>query len=410
MRALGDPWGLSLPLRHLGYVVLGQGDDARAALIIRESLALCRDLGEKWFTSMCLEDLAGIACRQGDCERAVRLLGAAEALREAIGAALRPLYRDGYERTVAMARAGLDAPAFAAAWAAGRAMTLDQAVAYALEEAVAAPPEAEPKPGLRVVAPVTSERPELRFFALGPARAQRAGAWLTAEDWGYARPRELLFYLLCHPPRSKEQIGLVFWPEATPEQVRRNLGVALHQLRRALGRPEWIVFEHERYTVNRALGCWFDVDAFETRLAAAGPLQNNGRAQETRAIRHALEEAVALYGGDFLEDIVDGEWHLPRREHLRRRYQEGLFGLGQLCMAEGQYSQAAEVYRRAIAHDPYLEAAHRELLRCYARQGERGQAVRHYRALVERMRDELGVSPAPETTALVERLRRGEAI
>jgi hypothetical protein len=61
-------------------------------------------------------------------------LGAAEALRETIGLPLAPVDRAAYERNVAAVRAQFDAASFAAAWAEGRAMTLEQAIAYALSE------------------------------------------------------------------------------------------------------------------------------------------------------------------------------------------------------------------------------------------------------------------------------------
>ncbi len=84
--------------------------------------------------------------------------------------------------------------------------------------------------------------------------------------------------------------------------------------------------------------------------------------------------------------------------------------LGQLFFAREDYIRAAETYRRAIEKDEVLEAAHRELMRCYARSGERGQALRHYQTLTRIMRDELGSPPAPESVALYERLRRGETV
>jgi pentatricopeptide repeat protein len=84
--------------------------------------------------------------------------------------------------------------------------------------------------------------------------------------------------------------------------------------------------------------------------------------------------------------------------------------LGSLCFAQEQYEQATEVYRQLLAHESFLEVAHRELIRCYARQGEHGQALRTYQDLVDMMRDEFVSLPAPETTALIERLRRGEEI
>ena len=107
---------------------------------------------------------------------------------------------------------------------------------------------------------------------------------------------------------------------------------------------------------------------------------------------------------------VEGEWALSRQEELRREYQEALLSLGGLFYGEGHYAQAAEAYRKAIAHDSYLEGAHRELMRSYAALGERGQALRHYQSLVELLRKDLGSSPTLETTELYERLRRGADI
>jgi DNA-binding CsgD family transcriptional regulator len=179
-RDLGDPWGLSLALRHLGYVSSGQGDYERAAALFKESLVLCGELGEKWFSSMCLEDLAVVAGLAGDHRRAVQLLGAAEELREVVGAAVRSLYRADYDRTVATAGAGLDEAAFAAAWAEGRAMTLEQAIVEAQQ--VMAPPQViEPAPSATAPsspaypAGLTAREVEvLRLVAQGLTNAQVA--------------------------------------------------------------------------------------------------------------------------------------------------------------------------------------------------------------------------------------------
>jgi hypothetical protein len=70
---------------------------------------------------------------QAQPERAARLLGAVDALREMIGYRLAAAERTDYDRDVAAIRAQLDAATFAAAWAAGQALTLEQAIAEALE-------------------------------------------------------------------------------------------------------------------------------------------------------------------------------------------------------------------------------------------------------------------------------------
>ena len=407
-RKLGDRWPLSIPLRHLGIVASRQGDHARAEALYRESLATLRELGERWLISLCLEELAGAASAQGEYDRAARLWGAEETICETIGATVRALYRADYDRGVEAGRVGLGEEAFKAAWEEGRAMTLEEALAYALDESTGSHEEENVgPPGAQTASAEVRVPPELRIFALGPARVYRGEHALTPSEWGYAKPRELLFYLLSHPPRTKEQIGLALWPEASTSQLRSSLHRTLHHLRKALGRPEWISFEKGRYSVNRSLEYFYDVAVFETKLSQARKVESEAPAQAISLLR----EAVELYGGDFLEDLtVEGEWALRRQEELRREYQEALLSLGGLFYGEGHYAQAAEAYRKAIAHDSYLEGAHRELMRTYAALGERSQALRHYQNLVELLRDELGSSPTLETTGLYDRLRQGADI
>ena len=92
---------------------------------------------DKWSTASALEDLATMAGTQNNYLRAIRLYGAAEALREAIGMPLPPpehYARVKYVQNIESARVNLDEVTFTKTWAEGRAMTMEQAVAYALED------------------------------------------------------------------------------------------------------------------------------------------------------------------------------------------------------------------------------------------------------------------------------------
>jgi DNA-binding SARP family transcriptional activator len=240
--------------------------------------------------------------------------------------------------------------------------------------------------------------------ALGPTQVFLSEQTLTT--WSYARVKELLFYLISHPARTKAQIGLALWPDASPSKLRNRLSTAIYHLRRALGNPQRIVFEDDLYRFNRTLDYRFDVEVFEADLVQASRVQTQ---TPDRAIA-LLQEAIALYRGDFVEDFLEGEWFLLRREELRRKYLDALLNLGQLLSARRDYAHAAECYRRAIEKDEVLEEAHRELMRCYARLGERGQALRHYQTFAQLIRDELGSSPAAESAALYERLKHGEEV
>lgn len=247
---------------------------------------------------------------------------------------------------------------------------------------------------------------QLRLFGLGSVQIYRDKQALTSTDWRYAKARELLFYLLCNRVRTKEQIGLALWPDTSSGQLRGSFHSVLHHLRRVLGGAEWVIFKDDAYSFNRSQDYWFDVESFESHLAQARKLQAQA---PVRAIYH-LEEGIKLYQGDFLEGAAMGDWYLPRQRELKKLYLNALLTLGQLLFTEGQYMRAADAYYKLIEHDSLQEIAHRELMRCYARQGERSQALRHYQVLTELLRTELKAVPAPETIKLFECLRNGETI
>jgi len=134
-RALGDRWLAAHPLYYLGSTAWREGDNVRAKSLYRESLTIRRDLVEKRGISMCLIGLAGVAVALGDAPRGARLLGAAEALQDEIGHRIEPTDRPDYDSVVALLQAAMAPEALAAELAAGRVLSLGEAIACALEEA-----------------------------------------------------------------------------------------------------------------------------------------------------------------------------------------------------------------------------------------------------------------------------------
>lgn len=152
-----------------------EGDVARAHALIRESLALRWTRHDRWGLTGGLEHMAAIVGDGGQPERAVRLLGAAEALREAAGAPHGPNERPHYERQVAATRDALTEAAFTAAWAAGRAMSLEQAVAEALAmDSDLIRPAAARRPAATPAGLTLREREILRLLAIGKANREIA--------------------------------------------------------------------------------------------------------------------------------------------------------------------------------------------------------------------------------------------
>jgi non-specific serine/threonine protein kinase len=130
----GDKSHSAIALLNLGHVAREQGEFARARQLYREGLALSQALDEKLRIGRELVAVATVEAAQGKPERAARLMGAAAALRDALGAGLYPIDRPATERTTELARVALGEEAFAAAYAAGRALSLEEAIAEALEE------------------------------------------------------------------------------------------------------------------------------------------------------------------------------------------------------------------------------------------------------------------------------------
>jgi adenylate cyclase len=133
-REMADKWSIATSLGGLGTVKRESGDYAAARAIYGESLTLYAATGDKLniaYSQVCFVE---IAAATGSMERAARLAAVAESLLTEINAALTPAERVKFDKTIMIARAALGETAFRFAWEAGERMTLEEAVAYALEE------------------------------------------------------------------------------------------------------------------------------------------------------------------------------------------------------------------------------------------------------------------------------------
>src|SRR5947209_13697050 len=121
---------------YLAGLSMVQGNYATARTSYEACLELLQEVGDREFLASCLEELAAVVVAQ-ECEKrsvseifwAAQLWGAAERLREAIGAAIPPVHRAAYEQAVTLAYSQVGERAFRAAWTQGRGMTPEQALA-----------------------------------------------------------------------------------------------------------------------------------------------------------------------------------------------------------------------------------------------------------------------------------------
>jgi non-specific serine/threonine protein kinase len=129
----GESRGIAHTHLNLGHLAPFDGDHSGARAHYQQALDRFGQREEKEGIALSLEGFGMLAAAEGRAVRAGRLFGAAEAIREAIRVQKAPPDLPPYEHAIAAARAALGEEAFETAWAEGRAMNLEHAIAYALE-------------------------------------------------------------------------------------------------------------------------------------------------------------------------------------------------------------------------------------------------------------------------------------
>jgi len=247
----------------------------------------------------------------------------------------------------------------------------------------------------------------LHIYALGRLRVLYDQVPL---QFSVKKTQELLCFLLLHAGEvlERELIAEQLWPMRPPGSARRCLSTALWRLRQSLECPSsskqpYLLADRSTLAFDTDASYWFDVEVFERQatLGLAGSLPC------TEAHHQALEGALELYGGDFLEGCYD-DWCLAERERLQllllwvlRRLQHHY----RLC---GDVEVAISYCERLLALDSLQEDIHRELMQCYVAAGQRPLAVEQFQRYREMLRRELHIEPMPETWQLYRQIRGGQ--
>ena len=246
---------------------------------------------------------------------------------------------------------------------------------------------------------------------LGPFRALLNDR--VIEDWPNCRGKAIFKYLLLNrkQPVARETLIERFWPEAEPEAARNNLNVAIHRLRRALGRDgfPFVLFSGGHYLLNPKLAVSIDADAFLAHATRATELE---REEDLDGALREYAACVALYQGELLaEDCHDyDEWLLPLRQQFRDRYLHVLDRLGRIHFDRQDVPHCTTTCAKILAVDACNEGAHRMLMRCYARLGQPQLAQRQYQTCIQVLNRELGIPASPETTELYRQIVRRDVV
>ncbi len=223
----------------------------------------------------------------------------------------------------------------------------------------------------------------------------------TEEEWPRRKVLRLFKYLITQHDRrlAREQAMALLWPDAGPEAASDSLRTSLTILRQTL-RPAADLIGSDRYTIwiNPASDYWCDADEFERRarraLAGADPAR--------------YQDALALYGGDYLPGDLYDDWATARRDSLRELWFQVAGGLAGIYEQAGQPDAAVAVLKAVGTTDLCREDLQARLMRLLAQTGRRVEALRQYQQVREALQRELELDPAPETIALYEQILRGE--
>lgn len=191
---------------------------------------------------------------------------------------------------------------------------------------------------------------------------------------------------------SVDRLGDIVWGDAQPASPAEQLGVLVSRLRGVLGQDRLT-----RTDAGYAMAVdWLDLDELDTRAHEAAGALGEGR---LAAARTAAEAAIALARGDLLPE-EEGEWVEAERTLAAALVAAAHRTAAEAALRSGDAIAAGALAERSLAHDPCDEASLRILMRAHVTAGRPASALSAYVRLRERLVEDLGVSPAPETEEL----------
>jgi DNA-binding SARP family transcriptional activator/tetratricopeptide (TPR) repeat protein len=222
----------------------------------------------------------------------------------------------------------------------------------------------------------------------------------------------LLIYLLVESAHEqskgighqRESLMTLLWPDLPLKSAQENLRQTIYQLRKVIpahtqdgGEVPLLMSDRLSVCLNPDYPCQSDFSAFLNHL-------NNNR----------LEDAVALYKGDFLADfflpdsIEFEEWALARRATCRREALQALDQLVEESWQTADFKKAERYARQQLEIDPLREKGLRQLMCALVGNGERIAALVEFERFQNNLRQELGVPPSLESVQLLEQIQAEE--
>lgn len=213
----------------------------------------------------------------------------------------------------------------------------------------------------------------------------------------------ILRYLVAQAEHSatSDTLMTLLWPEDAPEVAQPRLHTSICALRRSLNasytdKPGggYILCKNRIYCLNATIPIQTDVDQFLHYYQV-------GRQSHEQRIT-LYEKACNLYTGPYLTEDTYADWSSLQREHLCRLYIDMCRILSEHYLKTKRYEEAAQWANAILQENQCDELAYQQLIQIYAAQGYRSEAFQQYQRCERILREELAVSPMPETTHLIQ--------
>jgi DNA-binding SARP family transcriptional activator len=230
-------------------------------------------------------------------------------------------------------------------------------------------------------------------------------------DWRGQRTQSLMQFLAAHRHRSvpRDELTMAVWPDTDEDGGRHRLHQAVYELRRTLHAVDPghspIVCVDGGYRLDDEMPIWVDVEEFDDLGSAAS------RCLAARRPDEAIEfgqQALRLYGGDFLCQATRADWTTAERNRLRARFVQLSIHVGELLARREEHAPALAVIDPVLSIEPWNEDATVIKMVCHARGGARSLAAAAYRSCAEALDREFGITPAAQTSQLYDQIRAAE--
>lgn len=235
--------------------------------------------------------------------------------------------------------------------------------------------------------------PKIVIQTLGKIQVKINGHVVTNAEWLAQTARDLFLLILAHPEgMTKEEIGVVLWPESSQSELKMRFKNTIYRLRRAAGK-DIILFENDIYRFDRQLDYEEDSESFMKEIERA-----EDATDADEKVYH-YNAALKFYRGEYLPDLRD-TWVVTRREQLTHRYVDTLVKLAGLEMERRQYELALTRVKNLLALDACMEEAHRLGMLIHAAMGNRAGVMRQYEQCCQALLAEFNTQPSIQTQQL----------